>query len=319
LAAQAAEKKSGAPISLVWPLPPEKPRIKWLESISTSRDIGADKQSALQRFVVGFEAPKIMMEKPYGITVDREGRIYVTDTGKNPAVHVFDKKAKKAWQIGAKGRVQLQLPIGVAVDDQEGTVWVSDAKARVIYAFAINGDPISAIGQEGEFQNPTGLAIDSKRRVLYVADSRAHVVKSYRLDGTPLATIGGPGNKDGYFNFPTNVAVDHAGRLWVVDSMNFRVQVFEDGKFVKKFGELGDSPGTFSRPRGMGFDSEGHIYVADAAFNNYQIFDDQGRLLLYVGNGGANPGQFHLPAGMFVDKNNRIYVVDQLNARVQVF
>jgi DNA-binding beta-propeller fold protein YncE len=101
--------------------------------------------------------------------------------------------------------------------------------------------------------------------------------------------------------------------------MNFRVQVFEDGKFVKKFGELGDSPGTFSRPRGLGFDSEGHIYVADAAFNNYQIFDDQGRLLLYVGNGGANPGQFHLPAGMFVDKNNRIYVVDQLNARVQVF
>jgi sugar lactone lactonase YvrE len=195
LAAQAAEKKSGAPISLVWPLPPEKPRIKWLESISTSRDIGADKQSALQRFVVGFEAPKIMMEKPYGITVDREGRIYVTDTGKNPAVHVFDKKAKKAWQIGAKGRVQLQLPIGVAVDDQEGTVWVSDAKARVIYAFAINGDPISAIGQEGEFQNPTGLAIDPKRRVLYVADSRAHVVKSYRLDGTPLAPSAAPATR----------------------------------------------------------------------------------------------------------------------------
>jgi len=66
-------------------------------------------------------------------------------------------------------------------------------------------------------------------------------------------------------------------------------------------------------------DSEGHIYVADAAFDNFQIFDQEGRLLLFVGQAGSGPGQFHLPAGLYIDEEDRIYVVDQFNRRVQVF
>jgi len=82
---------------------------------------------------------------------------------------------------------------------------------------------------------------------------------------------------------------------------------------------VGDRPGTFANPKGIAVDSDGHIYVTDAAFSNFQIFDQEGRILLFVGELGAWPGYLHLPGGIAIDENDRIYVADQLNARVEVF
>ncbi len=116
------------------------------------------------------------------------------------------------------------------------------------------------------------------------------------------------------------MALDHEGKLYVVDSMNFRVQILDpEGKVIKTFGNVGDGLGQFARPKGIAVDSDGNIYVIDAAFNNFQIFDSEGRLLLFVGSIGKEPGQFWLPAGAYIDGQDRIYVADQYNFRVQVF
>ena len=100
----------------------------------------------------------------------------------------------------------------------------------------------------------------------------------------PLFTFGARGDKDGEFNFPSNVAIERkTGNVYIVDTQNFRIQVFDKGgKFVKRFGQIGDAPGTFTRPKGIGIDSEGHIYVADAAFDNLQIFDEKGQVLPFL-------------------------------------
>ncbi|MEW6215345.1 MAG: 6-bladed beta-propeller, partial [Nitrospirota bacterium] len=70
---------------------------------------------------------------------------------------------------------------------------------------------------------------------------------------------------------------------------------------------------------GIGVDSEGHVYVVDSSFNNFQIFNEDGSLLLWVGNVGRNPGEFYLPTGMYIDREDRIYVSDTFNRRIQVF
>jgi DNA-binding beta-propeller fold protein YncE len=88
---------------------------------------------------------------------------------------------------------------------------------------------------------------------------------------------------------------------------------------VKKFGKLGDGSGYFTRPEGIGVDSEGHVYVVDASFNNFQIFNEEGKLLLWIGNAGTKPGEFYLPTGLYIDNNDRIYVSDTFNRRAQVF
>ena len=117
------------------------------------------------------------------------------------------------------------------------------------------------------------------------------------MDGSTVRTIGKRGGEPGEFNFPTNLFVDTQGRLYVADTLNFRIQIFDpDGKLLSAFGTLGDTPGSLNRPKGVGVDSEGHIYVADTSFNNFQIFDQNGQLLLFVGAVGQRARRV-LPAG----------------------
>jgi sugar lactone lactonase YvrE len=263
--------------------------------------------------------PSDVMVKPYGVAVSKLGRVYVTDTAAR-RVFVFDPEAKAVSFVGEKGPGKLTKPIGVAVDG-EGKVFVADTTVNRVFGYDLKGQLAIAIGREGDLESPSGLAVDRARNLLYVADAKKHRVLCYStVDGTAVRTMGRRGGGPGEFNFPTNLFVNRNGRLYVTDTMNFRIQMFDpEGGFLAEFGTQGDTPGTLNRPKGVGVDSEGHIYVADSSFNNFQIFDALGRLLLYVGTGGTEPGEFFLPAGLSVDERDRIYVADQGNARVQVF
>ena len=263
--------------------------------------------------------PSDMMMKPYGVAVSPTGQIYVADTAAR-RVFSFDPDAKSVSFVGEETTTRLTKPIGVAVDER-GVIYVADGTLKRIFGFAPSGDIVLAIGHDGELANPSGLAVDRVHQRLWVADAAKHQVTSYStVDGSRLSTIGERGSEPGEFNFPTNLAVDAHGRLFVADTLNFRIQIFDaEGKFQKSFGTLGDAPGSLNRPKGLGVDSEGHIYVVDASFNNFQIFDEEGQLLLFVGTGGNRPGEFFLPAGLFIDEQDRIYIADQGNSRVEVF
>ena len=109
-------------------------------------------------------------------------------------------------------------------------------------------------------------------------------------------------------------------RLYVSDTLNYRIQVFENGgDFVHQFGEQGDRPGNYAHPSGVATDSFGNRYVVDRQFENIQIFDRDGKILMALGAEGSRPGQFWLPGGIFVDNNDRVYIADSFNGRVQVF
>jgi len=320
---KASKKKPSPPkpISLVWPLPPEQPRVKYLALYRGEIDFDRKKESKFKALLLGPEEAKPMsvLVKPYGVAVNKEGVLYVTDTVQRK-VFVIDPAAKTVGYVGDSGQGKVLKPIGVAVDD-EGRVFVADVSLNRIFGYDADGNLIIAIGREGELESPSGLAIDRQRKLLYVADSRKHVVLCYSsVDGTFVRQVGAPGKDPGLLSFPTNLFVDRQGLVYVADTMNFRIQIFDqEGKFLKAIGAAGDAPGDFSRPKGVGVDSEGHIYVADANFHKFQIVDDEGRALLVIGMPGRDPGEFLLPAGLFIDDQDRIYVADQGNARVQVF
>ena len=309
---------------LTWPLPPEQPRIRHLSILRGLDDFKpAKKPSRLATMLLGAQDPGArasdMLVKPYGVAVSPDGRLYVADTAAR-RVFAFDTDRKTVSFVGEDGAGRLTKPIGVAVDER-GIVFVADATLKRVFGYSPDGRMTLAIGRDGELAGPSGLAIDRVNKRLYVADAAKHQVSSYStLDGSRGPTIGKRGAEPGEFNFPTNLAVDRRGRLYVTDTMNFRIQIFDaDGRFVKAFGTLGDSPGCLNRPKGIGVDSQDHIYVIDASFNNFQIFDEDGQLLLFVGSGGGRPGEFFLPAGLVIDDRDRIYVADQGNSRVQVF
>lgn len=311
------ERMPEKPVNTVWPLPPAEPKIKFGEIIASKDDLQPRAKSGwLKDFIGGEEDIEGRLIRPYGVTVDKEGRIYVTDVGR---VFVFDRNSGSLSFMGDKpGAGQLKMPIGVAVSS-DGSVYVSDVTAQKLFVYNRSGAFIRAIGRAGELKSPSGIAVDSAKDRLYVADTRINAVRAYTLDGISLFVIEGLEADKGKLSFPTNIAVDSHGNIYVVDTGNFRVQVYNsEGKFLRTISS-GSKPKSFVRPKGITIDSEGNMYVVDAALQKIFIFDKEGNFFLEVGEGGMEPGQFSMPAGIAADADDRIYVVDQFNARVQVF
>lgn len=308
-------KTSDLVFETVWPQPPEKPRIKWLRNWYHVFDL--TRQSKLMDFMLG-EQSTLQLDRPSDVVTDSKGNVYAVDQMLR-VIFVFDIEKKKLRLLGEG---LLSAPIGLAIDNKNGRLFVSDTKAAQVLVLDVNsGNVLMTIGAPRvEFSNPTGMAYDEERGKLYISDSKHHVVKVFNSEGLPVSTIGKKGNGNGEFYYPSFLALDREGKLYVVDSFNFRVQIFDvNGAFVNKFGKLGDALGNLSKPTGIAVDSENHIYVVDSSFNNFQIFDPSGRLLLFVGTAGRKPGQFSMPLGMYIDKNDRLYVADTFNHRIQVF
>ncbi len=305
------------PKNLVWPMPPEQPRIRYIKTYRGQMDFR--KSDNLRDTLFGIEAQGISLAKPYGVAVNADGsRMYVTDA-KLRGVVVFDFEKGKVAMLKTDAMGGLASPVEVRVDSQ-GRIYVTDSFGGKLMVYKPNGETLRSMGGAEGMKRPTGLALDEAHNRIYVSDVASHQIMVYDFDGNFIKRFSERGSDPGYLNFPNNLAVDKEGKIYVTDSGNFRVQIFTpEGEYVSSFGKLGDGFGSFARPKGIALDSDSNIYVVDAAFGNYQIFNETGRLLLFVGVVGKQPGMFWLPAGMYIDHNDKIYVVDSLNKRVQVF
>lgn len=303
--------------NLIWPLPPEQPRVRFVAEYHGQNDLG--EKDDLKAALLGEDQAGLALQKPYGVAVSDDGKlIYVTDT-KLRAIVVFDinKGEVRLFKTDAHGA--LYNPLEIRVDSQ-GRVFVADSERKEVLILSPEGKTLMTLGKLEAIGRPTGLALDEARNRLYVADTIKHRIVVYDLEGKHLRTFGERGAEPGQLNYPVNLALDHKGRLLVSDTGNFRIQVFDgSGEFLNTFGQLGDSYGNFSRSKGVAVDSDNNIYVVDAAFNNFQIFNQEGQLLLFIGASGREPGMFWIPTGIFVDKTDKIYVVDSINERIQVF
>ena len=145
------------------------------------------------------------------------------------------------------------------------------------------------------------------------------------LSAESQTIIGGPGDGQGLFSQPAGMAFDQEGNLYVVDTLNQRVQVFApDGTFVDSFGASGHGPGEFANPNdddeqftadgpwGIEIDQEGNIYVADTWNHRIQKF---GPDLDFVLEWGADEGLFG-PRDIAIDADGNLLVVDTGNKRV---
>lgn len=307
--------------NLVWPLPPEQPRIKFLRILFSSSQVVPPEStmSQLKDALLGTPSKAGQaLKKPYAVHTDDKGRIFVADSGWGKVL-VFDKKNESFDIWGRSGQGILAKPLGITSDGQ-GNIYVTDAAKQRVVVFDPDGKFLNAMGKKNELKRPVGIAIDEKRNRVYVVDVGLHQIVVYNKNGDFIETIGQRGVENAEFNFPSNIALDNDGKIYITDAMNFRIQILEsDGTFYKTFGEHGDGLGQFVRPKGIAVDSFNHIYVADAAFNNIQIFNSEGQVLMTLGSMGREPGQFMLPAGLYIDPANKIYVADQYNFRVQEF
>jgi DNA-binding beta-propeller fold protein YncE len=301
-----------------WPPPTQTPRIQYIGKMSGSADLGIKKTWLQNVFdkLSGGETNPIAILRPYGIFV-KDDKFYVTDPGLG-VLHIFDKKENKLIQIKEAGSKSLRSPIGIAVD-VGGDIYIGDSYLRKVFVYDQKGKYLREIGSSDVFQRPTGISILGDK--VYVVDTLGHrIIVFSKHNGTLSFAFGRNGIGPGEFNYPTNIFIGRDRHIYVMDSLNFRVQVFnEEGIYLYSFGKHGDGSGDFSKPKGIAADSEGHIYVSDADFDNVQIFDKDGKLLLIFGSTGIEKGEMSLPAGIFIDGQDIIYVADSYNRRVQIF
>ncbi|WP_169307120.1 SMP-30/gluconolactonase/LRE family protein [Ferrimonas sediminicola] len=311
----------------VYPKAPDAPRFYWQKMLLGSQSVEHEtEESRIQRFITGTTAESRGLSKPFGIAVHR-GRIFVSDP---PArdVLMFDPHQYRFKSLSADPNVTLMKPFGLEVAD-DGTLYVLDQTLKDIKVFNREGNWLRTLSLDAPLEMPTDLALSPDGRSVFVSetgkvDNQNHVI--YRFDATSgelLDTLGSRGKGEMEFNFPKGIDIDEDNKLYVVDSGNFRVQVIdlEARTLVHTFGQVGRTFGSFSRPKDIAVDGEGRIYVTDAAFGNVQIFNQQGQLLMFIGERGGElrPGVFMLNSGIDVDEDGRILMADQFFRKVDIF
>ena len=288
---------------LFYPLPPDLPRFQFLASFSSPLDVSSGK-SGFRDFVFGGEDKEDhLVEKPYGVAIF-EGAIYVVDT-RGPGWAIFDLANRKSAVVRPKGGGTLKKPINITID-ADGTRYVTDTEREQVLLYDRQNRFLKAYGKPGQFK-PIDVAIAGDR--LYVTDAMHHKVHVLdKATGNTLLSFGGRGSEPGEFNNPTNLTLAGDDTVYVVDTINFRVQQFSlDGEFIRAFGEAGSVPGTFSRPKGIAVDRDGYIYVVDAAFENIQVFAQDGGALMFFGGRGNERDGINMPTVVKLDYDNIPY------------
>jgi DNA-binding beta-propeller fold protein YncE len=300
--------------SLVWPPKPERPRIKFLSTVSSLKSFKGEEGffSKVLGFFFGGESNSQWLVQPVGIAISKKDVMYVADPGAR-GVHIINQTDKKYKFIGGTKFGFFVSPVGIALAP-DGTVYVSDSQSGCVVAGSDDLDGKFII--KDHLMRPTGLSVINRK--LYVVDTGLHKIVIFDLDGHYIGEFGKRGEGDGEFNYPVHIAGKDT--TYVVDAMNYRIEKFTPtNNFVSQFGSQGSVTGRFASPKSAALDSDGDLYVTDALMDNFQIFNSRGELLLVVGHQGEEIGEFMSPNGICIDSQDRIYVVDGLNRRIQIF
>lgn len=228
--------------------PPGGPSLSHPLSIVADRDnnlLVLDRRSASVLVFDRFEKYRRLIDlkavsivNPVTMAIDRnKGLLYVSDASSRKIVVLgLDGGYIKSIGSGGDADGQFNLPIAVAINSK-GQIIVADAFSANVQIFGADGRFIKKFGQRGDgigdFQLIKSVAVDSNDNI-YVVDGRSHTVTIFNDNGELLLSFGGyyavaesgkvaPGG----FALPIAIDIDATDKIYVVDQMNARVQVFQ--------------------------------------------------------------------------------------------
>ncbi|MFQ5537287.1 MAG: 6-bladed beta-propeller [Gemmatimonadota bacterium] len=306
---------------LVWPLPPEPPKIRYVGQLQSEADIGKTVGffTKLKNMLAGTQSSVLGLQRPFDVYVDGGTRFFVADGARGKGV-LFNADTRSAKIIGEGGLGNLRKPMGLG-GDRQGRVYVADASGARVVAFDRDGAYVGAYGGESMLLNPVDVAVDPDRGRLYVVDSYLHQVVAFSIEtGDVLFRIGKDEDdlaaKRTYLRGRWRGGVPLAGgheRGEVEDTTHAGT---EPSDLVLN---RGSGPGEFRYPGYAAVAPDGTLYVTDQLNFRVQAFTPEGEFIRQIGRIGRTPGSFSRPKGVAVDTEGHIYVADALFNNIQIF
>ena len=234
-----------------------------------------------------------------------------------------------AFPLSATLMLPAAQPRGLTVST-DGTLYVADTANHQIWHLNQQGDLLHRWGEQGsapgEFQEPGDLAVDEAGNI-YVADTWNHRIQKFDAQGKYLTSWGsygeylvGDARGNGVFYGPRGIAVGPDEELFVTDTGNKRVQVFDtEGNFLREFGGAGSAPGQLNEPVGIEVSSTGEVYVADTWNERVQTFTAAGEFLRQWDVNGWEIANPEVKPHLALDNQQNVYLTDFTHNRILSF
>jgi DNA-binding beta-propeller fold protein YncE len=221
------------------------------------------------------------------------------------------------WCETGTGPDQVVYPRGIAYSPSDDTFFIVDRIAHIQHLDHKGGflnDWQMPQWQQGK---PVGLTVGPEGD-LWVPDTHYHRVVVYKPDGTLVRKFGEMGTEPGQFIYPTDIAFDSKGHVFVSEYGDHdRISVFDqDCKYLYEIGRFGQGDGEFSRPQSMLIEKD-TIYLTDASNHRLCVFKTDGTWVRNMGKCGSGPGEFRFPYGLDMAKDGNLIVCEFGNNRVQ--
>ncbi len=319
----------------------------------------------------GGPATEAELGYPSGVTVDGAGNLYIADEGDDrirkveAATGTISTIAGTGeWGYSGDGgpaiEAQLSEPHGVAVD-AVGNVYVTDYwNHRVRKVDAVTGTISTIVGtgewgysgdggpaSEAQLRYPSAVAVDGAGN-LYIADSGNNRIRKVDVATGTISTIAGTGEwgysgdggpaSEAQLRYPSAVAVDGAGNLYIADSGNNRIRkvsaftgTISTIAGTGEWGYSGDGgpaiEAQLGYPSAVAVDGASNLYIADFHNNRIRKVDVATGTIStiagtgewgYSGDGGpATQARLGYPEGVAVNGDGNLYISDSRNNRIR--
>ena len=302
-----------------------------------------------------------------GSGVDAEGAVqYSWTQTSGTTVMLSDADTQNASFTAPNVDADEDLVFQLTVTDDDGasatdTVTVTVLWSEVTYTITTIAGADSASGDGGPataalLTFPYSVAVDEEGN-LYIADSENHRIRRVDAESGIITTFAGTGEEgfggdggpatEAKLDWPSGVAVDAAGNVYIADQENERIRKVDaegiittfagSGSYGYKGGEDG-IPATEAKlnwPTGVAVGANGHVYIADSYNNLIREVDTEGIITTIagtgrifgffeepdeddVGDGGpATAAKLDWPIGIAVDAEGNVYVADRGHHRIR--
>ena len=263
----------------------------------------------------GAAANTVWLPSSGGITLDKQGNLYIWDT-----------QSSKIRKVNTAGIFTTIAGNGTPGYTGDG----GPATAASLFASS----------------SISGLAVDDAGN-LYISDGENHVIRKVNTSGI-ISTYagsgvegflgdGGPATK-AQLNFPAGIALDSAGNLFIADSSNSRVRKVTPAGIISTYAGNGNvvysgdgvaaTTTAVDRPEGVTVDSNGNLYISETSDSRIRRVDTAGIITTiagqtkktsgFSGDGGpATAATLAGPIGMVVDHSGNLYFADNSNSRIR--